>query len=268
MSEPPPRPLDTIAPRPGKLRISHSPCSPSRGRQNASVRTSRGVRGNEPGGYGRPRSSSSTLRPARARRHAVTDPPNPEPTTIASNGSAAIDLPRDRVARVGLVAAEVAGVDGRLELAPERLVLGRDAADHALHRAGHVHPCALGVRGRLAVAAAEPDRARQLVRDELHLLAGAGGALGVVERLDLLDLGAEVLETAAVLALGLRVEQRARVAVAGAARLYVAVARRRGARAGRGVALGGADDVDGVELDAGVVEQQREVAQALGVLDV
>src|SRR3954452_19211140 len=249
--------------------MSHSPCSPSRGRQNASVRTWRGVRGNEPGGYGRPRSSSSTLRPACARRHAVTDPPKPEPTTIASNGSAAIDVPRDRVARVGLVAAEVAGVDGRLELAPERLVLGRDAPDHALHGARDVHPRALGVRGRLAVAAAEADRARQLARDELHLLAGAGGALGVVERLRLLDLGAEVLEAAAVLALGLRVEQRAGVAVAGAARLDVAVARRGGPGAGRrGVALGRADDVDGVELDAGVVEQQREVAQALGVLDV
>src|SRR3954447_19524691 len=48
--EPPPRPLETIAPRPGKLHASHSPCSPSAGRQNAPSRTWRGVRGNEPGG--------------------------------------------------------------------------------------------------------------------------------------------------------------------------------------------------------------------------
>src|SRR4051812_20728658 len=156
--------------------MSHSPCSPSRGRQNASVRTRRGVRGNEPGGYGRPRSSSRTLRPARASRHAVTDPPKPEPTTIASKGSAAgsaaIDLPGHRVAGVGLVAAEVAGVAGRLELAPEALVLGGDPADDALHRARDVHPRALGVRRGAAVAPAEADRARQLAGDELHLLAG------------------------------------------------------------------------------------------------
>src|SRR3954462_6123990 len=261
MSEPPPRPLETTAPRPGNAHMSHSPCSPSRGRQNASVRTWRGVRGNEPGGYGRPRSSSSTLRPACARRHAVTDPPKPEPTTIASNGSAAIDLPRDRMARVGLVAAEVAGVNGLRERAPDRRVLGREAPDHALHGARDVHPRALGVRGRLAVAAAEADRARQLARDELHLLAGAGGALGVVERLGLLDLGAEVLQPAAVLALGLRIEQRAGIAVAGPARLAVAVARRARAGARRGGrALCRADDVDRVERDAGVVEQQRQVA--------
>src|SRR4051812_1144547 len=159
MSEPPPRPLETIAPRPGKLHMSHRPCRPSRGRQNASLRTWRGVRGNDPGGYGRPRSSSRTLRPACASRHAVTDPPKPEPTTIASydstGGSAAIDLPGHRVAGVGLVAAEVAGVDGRVELAPEALVLGGDPADDALDGARDVHPRALGVRRGLAIAPAE-----------------------------------------------------------------------------------------------------------------
>src|SRR5919199_2269519 len=164
MSDPPPSPLETSAPRPPKLQGSQRPCSPSAGRQNAPSRTWRGVRGNEPGGYGRPRSSSSTLRPASASRHAATDPPNPEPTTTASKdstaGSAAIDLPRHRPARVRLVAAEVAGMDGRLKLAPERFVLGGDPADDALDGARDVHPCALGVRCGAPVAAAEPDRAR------------------------------------------------------------------------------------------------------------
>src|SRR5919199_2820780 len=138
MSDPPPSPLETSAPRPPKLHGSHSPCSPSAGRQNAWSRTWRGVRGNEPGGYGRPRSSRRTLRPASASRHAATDPPNPEPTTTASKvstaGSAAIDLPRHRPARVRLVAAEVAGVDGRLELAAERFVLGGGSAGGAPYR--------------------------------------------------------------------------------------------------------------------------------------
>src|SRR4051812_47052161 len=192
--------------------MSHRPCSPSRGRQKASLRTWRGVRGNEPGGYGRPRSSSSTLRPACASRHAVTDPPKPEPTTIASYdstpGSAHIDLPGHRMPRIGLVAAEVAGVHRRLELAPEALVLGGDAPDDALDGARHVHPRALRVRGGAAVAAAEADRARQLAGDELHLFAGAGRALRVVERLGLLDLRPQVLEAAAVLPPCPRGEQR------------------------------------------------------------
>src|SRR6185503_8183495 len=123
MSEPPPRPLDTIAPSPVKLHMSQRPNSPEPGRQKPSLRVSRGVRGNAPGGHGRPRSRRRTLRPASASRHAVTDPPKPEPTTTTSKsstspaGSAAIDLPGHRVPRIGLVAAEVAGVDRRLELA-------------------------------------------------------------------------------------------------------------------------------------------------------
>src|SRR4051812_28879911 len=173
------------------------------------------------------------------------------------------------MARIRLVAAEVPGVDGRLELAAEALVLGGDRAEAAFPRARDVPPRALGVGGGAPVAPAEPDRARQLARDERHLLAGARGALEIVELLGLLDLVPEVLEARAVLALGLRVEQRAGVAVARAARLDVAVARgaRPGARGGGGRALGGADDVDRVELDARVGEQQRQVAQALGVLD-
>src|SRR6185295_5542874 len=242
MSEPPPRPLDTTAPSPLKLHMSQRPNSPAPGRQKPSLRVSRGVRGNAPGGHGRPRSRRRTLRPASASRHAVTDPPKPEPTTTTSKestspaGSAAIDLPGHRVPRIGLVAAEVAGVDRRLELAAEALVLGGDAADDALDGARHVHPGALGVRRGLAVAAAEADCAGELARDELHLLARPGGALGVVEVLGLLDLRPQVLEARAVLALRLRVEQRAGVAVA-AADLDVGVARDAGT-AGRRGALG------------------------------
>src|SRR3954451_5710421 len=129
------------------------------------------------------------------------------------------------MARIRLVAAEVPGVDGRLELAAEALVLGGDPADDALHRARDVHPRALGVRGGGPGAPAPPRPARPLARGGSPLLAGARGALGIVELLGLLDLVPEVLEARAVLALGLRVEQRAGVAVAPAARLDVAVAR-------------------------------------------
>ena len=107
------------------------------------------------------------------------------------------------------------------------------APDLAPQRARHVHARALGRRGRLAVAPAQADGGRQLVRDEVHLLARAGRALGVVERLGLLDLGPQVLQARAVLGLGLGVERRARVAGAGAHGQPVGALRGR-----RGAALG------------------------------
>src|SRR4051812_50007820 len=101
------------------------------------------------------------------------------------------------MARVRRRAAGGPGGDGRLEPPAEALVLGADPADDALHRARHVDPRALGVRGGAPVAPAEGDPARQLARDERPLLAGAGGALGVVVLLRLLHLRAHGLEARA-----------------------------------------------------------------------
>src|SRR5438067_9458548 len=86
MSEPPPSPLDTSAARRPKYQTSKSPYRPSLGSQNARL-NSYGVRGNEPGGHAFPRSKRHTLRPAWASRYAITDPPNPEPTTTTWNFS-------------------------------------------------------------------------------------------------------------------------------------------------------------------------------------
>ena len=59
------------------------PYRPSLGSQKV-VASSRGLRGNEPGGYGFPRSRTQTDLPASASRYAITEPPKPEPTTTAS----------------------------------------------------------------------------------------------------------------------------------------------------------------------------------------
>src|SRR5919197_6386648 len=187
MSEPPPTPLAVSASRPLKWWYSNSPWRPWPGAHSA-PRHCRGGRGNDPGGHGCPRSSTSTVAPACARRHATTEPPKPDPTTRTSKRSAGIHVPRHRPARVGLVGAERAGADRRLQLAPEVGVLLGDAADPAAQRAGDVHARALGRRRRRPVAPAEADRRRQLLGDEVHLLARPRGALGVVERLGLLDL--------------------------------------------------------------------------------
>src|SRR4051794_32440875 len=92
MSEPPPRPLDTSESNPENRHTSNSPYRFSLGSQNASP-SSRGVRGKLPGGYGRPRSSSTTERPAWASRKADTEPPNPDPTTTASTCSVLMMYP-------------------------------------------------------------------------------------------------------------------------------------------------------------------------------
>src|SRR5919197_944963 len=224
MSEPPPSPLAVRASRPLKGWYSNSPWRPCRGAHSA-PRHWRGVRGTGPGARGSPRASTSTEAPACASRQATTEPPNPDPTTTTSKRSARIHLPGHRAPRVGVVGAERAGAHRRLELAPQSRVLVGDAPHLAAQRAGEVDTRPLGRRRGRPVAPAEADGRRQLVGDELHLLARPRRALGVVEGLGLLDLRAQVLQARAVLALGLRVEDRARVAVARAARRDVGVAR-------------------------------------------
>src|SRR5919197_6626961 len=170
MSEPPPSPLAVSASRPLKWWYANSPWRPSRGAHSA-PRHWRGVRGNVPGGHGRPRSSTSTEAPACARRQATTEPPNPDPTTTTSKRSAGIHLPDHGPPRLRLVDTERAGPHRGLELAPEARVLVADPPDLAAQRAGDVHARALGGRRGGPVASAEPDRGGELLGDEVHLLA-------------------------------------------------------------------------------------------------
>src|SRR5436190_20683759 len=52
------------------------------------VAMARGLRGNDPGGYGLPRSNRHTERLAAASRYVITEPPNPGPMTTVSKCSA------------------------------------------------------------------------------------------------------------------------------------------------------------------------------------
>src|SRR5918997_4090998 len=83
MSEPPPSPLLTTAEIRENDHTSNRPCRPSLGSQKFRA-MSWGERAKEPGGYALPRSSRQTSRPASARRHAITEPPKPDPTTTTS----------------------------------------------------------------------------------------------------------------------------------------------------------------------------------------
>src|SRR5436309_5148730 len=71
---------------PLKFQTLNIPYRPLLGSQKFFEKPS-GLRGNEPGGYGLPRSSRQTRLPASARRYAVTEPPKPDPTTTASKCS-------------------------------------------------------------------------------------------------------------------------------------------------------------------------------------
>src|SRR5688572_562141 len=91
MRDPPPRPLDTKAPNPRKDHMLNIPYRPPLGSQKL-FWILYGLRGNEWGGNGLPRSSRQTFIPASERRYAMTDPPNPDPMTTASKCSWAIEL--------------------------------------------------------------------------------------------------------------------------------------------------------------------------------
>src|SRR5215218_1548926 len=92
MREPPPSPLDTSASSPRKPQKLYNPCSPSLGSQKFFLMRY-GLRGNEPGGYGLPRSRRQTRRSASARRYAITEPPKPDPITTASKCVSFISVP-------------------------------------------------------------------------------------------------------------------------------------------------------------------------------
>src|SRR6266536_503194 len=96
MSEPPPSPLATMPPRPRKDQTAKSPCIPSLGSQKF-LAVCQGLRGNDPGRHGFPRSSRQADIPASARRYVVTEPPKPDPTTTASSCASGSDGGRSTV---------------------------------------------------------------------------------------------------------------------------------------------------------------------------
>src|SRR5437764_12927448 len=160
---------------------------------------------------------SARSHPAQARRDGVrtaiaVDWPA---TSRGPCNSDAFDDPRHGPARVGLIGTEGAGADRRLELPAEVIVVLGHALEERPDRAGGVHACAFGGGRGLAVATAEAHCAGELLGDQLHLLAAALRALGVVELLRLPALLANLLHALAVGGLPLLVEHRARAHVRG-----------------------------------------------------
>ena len=136
----------------------------------------------------------------------------------------------------------------------------RDLAHSLVDRASHVLARALGWGCRGAVAAAEADRAGQLARDEVQLLLGPRRALVVRPVARLVELLAQRLNASPIGGLGLRIEPR--TCTGRIVRRQLGAVCAGGARC----ALGNGNELERVDLGAGVLEQHRELRQSLGVL--
>ena len=85
---------------------------------------------------------------------------------------------------------------------PERGVTVPELLKRRLDRERHRDAGALGVRRRLTVASTEPDRAGELIGDELELRLRRGGAPGIVAAFRMRDLLAELAHALLVLRAG------------------------------------------------------------------
>src|SRR5215211_4408301 len=115
-------------------------------------------------------------------------------------------------AGVGNVGAIGPRADGAVEMLAERgMVLG-DPGHRLADRAGHSGSSAFG-RGRgSSITPTQPERARQLLNQEVTLGVGLGGPLGVADGMGLLEVVVDLGQASAVGVLGLGVEAFARVA--------------------------------------------------------
>src|SRR5215207_3367209 len=132
-------------------------------------------------------------------------------------------------------------------------------------RAGGVQAGPLGVRGRLPVAPAQPNRPSELTDQKLALVAGLFSSKWIVELVGLVDLLLELVETGLVGGAGLGVQKLAGVAEVRADLELAAIV-----SPGRGGRLAGPADqrfeVGDVKLAAGLGQQEGDLPEPLRVL--
>src|SRR6266542_3337141 len=136
-------------------------------------------------------------------------------------------------------------------MAPERGAVLADPLESGLDRARDVDPSPLGIRCGLPIAAPKAHRASELACQRRTLFSRARQPFAVVEALGLLQLIRKLLEPLAILGLRLSVEDRPRVAT----------------RRPRGLILSrlDGDQIESVELAAGLAQQRGDLVQALRV---
>jgi hypothetical protein len=152
-------------------------------------------------------------------------------------------------------------MDGALEMRAELGERRGDPTDGVVDRAPHVLTRALGLGCCGSVATAESDRPGELLRDEVELLLRARRPLPVGPVPGLLDLLAQLLDARPVRRLGLGVEGRPGTCGVVRPQLDLPVGNR--AAGARRRALGRGDDLEYVDVGAGVLEQHCKIAESL-----
>src|SRR5215472_3792057 len=151
------------------------------------------------------------------------------PTVVAFKGRAPLfkgapkipagsPFPGDRGARVGGVGAVPAGADRRRQVLAKGWVGAGEVGHRGADGPGHIEPRALGVGGCPAIAAAQPDRPRQLAHQEIPLRARLGGTARIVEAFRLLQFARQLVQAGLVGGLGPSVQQLAGVPRSGRTR--------------------------------------------------
>jgi hypothetical protein len=146
-------------------------------------------------------------------------------------------------------------------MVPKRRTVLIDPGESGADRTRDAHACPLGRRSHPAIAAPEADRTGQLAHEKVAFLLGAHGPFGVAEGPRLVELALELLQPAAVRSFRLHVERLTHVRKR--RRRELGLLRSHG---GHRATLAG-DEIERVELAAGLSEQARQVPQPLGILE-
>jgi hypothetical protein len=96
--------------------------------------------------------------------------------------------------------------------ATERRINGPEAVHRGPDGSRHAQSSPFGCGGGLPIATTEADGSADFAGQEVQLLAGPIGSLGVVPRLRLRDVLAELVDPSPVLGLGLVIENRSIIA--------------------------------------------------------
>ena len=142
----------------------------------------------------------------------------------------------------------------------KRLVVLGHPGDRAADRPGDIEARALLGGAGPTIATTEPGRPCQLVGDRRILLAGAGGALWIVESLGLVDLSPQVLQALSEGTFRMLVQQRVPV---GAGRRDKSGVGDLGLRCPFGRPSAG--ECEDLDLPHRIGEKLREVAHPLGI---
>jgi hypothetical protein len=178
------------------------------------------------------------------------------------------EVPVNPAIGLGKVGAEVAGLDASAQVMAERTVSMPDFFDYRADTLAHCLTGALGVRGGLAAAAANPHRRREFSAQELDFPPDPLRVAGIIKPFSFLEFGMQFAQPALVFGPGAKVERRTRIAKAAHSLNIIRLPS--GARSGCRALGGGAPfnhrhQVQDVDSLARMRQQVREIAETFRI---